>query len=78
MYKRQNEDGAMIKMPFFIITSAISNENVIQDAFGYGAGYYLLKPFETNMIADRVKGCLLYTSEKDIYLRKIIRQNFMA
>lgn len=55
-----NEDGAMIKMPFFIITSAISNENVIQDAFGYGAGYYLLKPFETNMIADRVKGVKSY------------------
>lgn len=60
LMNKVNEDGAMIKMPFFIITSAISNENVIQDAFGYGAGYYLLKPFETNMIADRVKGVKLY------------------
>ena len=33
---------------------------MIQDAFGYGAGYYLLKPFETNMIADRVKGVKSY------------------
>ncbi len=54
------KDGAMIKPPFFIITSAISNEKVIQDAFGYGAGYYLLKPFETDMIADRVKGVRSY------------------
>lgn len=60
LMNKVNEDGAMIKMPFFIITSAISNENVIQDAFGYGAGYYLLKPFETNMIADRVKGVKSY------------------
>lgn len=60
LMNKVNEDGAMIKMPFFIISSAISNENVIQDAFGYGAGYYLLKPFETNMIADRVKGVKSY------------------
>ena len=60
LMNKVNEDGAMIKMPFFIITSAISNENVIQDAFGYGAGYYLLKPFETNMIADRAKGVKSY------------------
>lgn len=60
LMNKVNDDGAMIKMPFFIITSAISNENVIQDAFGYGAGYYLLKPFETNMIADRVKGVKSY------------------
>lgn len=60
LMNKVNEEGAMIKMPFFIITSAISNENVIQDAFGYGAGYYLLKPFETNMIADRVKGVKSY------------------
>lgn len=60
LMNKVNEDGAMIKIPFFIITSAISNENVIQDAFGYGAGYYLLKPFETNMIADRVKGVKSY------------------
>ena len=60
LMNKVNDDGAMIKMPFFIITLAISNENVIQDAFGYGAGYYLLKPFETNMIADRVKGVKSY------------------
>ena len=60
LMNKVNEDGAMITMPLFIITSAISNENVIQDAFGYGAGYYLLKPFETNMIADRVKGVKSY------------------
>lgn len=50
-----HNDGSMIKHPFFIITSAISNESVIQDAFGFGAGYYMLKPFEMDMIVDRVK-----------------------
>ena len=50
-----HNDGTLIKSPFFIITSAISNESVIQDAFGFGAGYYMLKPFEMDMIVDRVK-----------------------
>ena len=55
-----HKDGSIIKSPFFIITSAISNETVIQDAFGYGAGYYMLKPFEMDMIVDRVKSAKSY------------------
>ena len=55
-----HSDGAIIKFPFFIITSAISNETVIQDAFGFGAGYYMLKPFEMDMIIDRVKSVKSY------------------
>ena len=50
-----HKDGTMIRMPFFIITSAISNEAVIQDSFNYGAGYYMLKPFEMDMIEDMQK-----------------------
>lgn len=55
-----HRDGTLIKLPFFIITSAISNETVIQDAFGYGAGYYMLKPFEMDMIVDRIKSAKTY------------------
>ena len=55
-----HKDGTMIRMPFFIITSAISNEAVIQDSFNYGAGYYMLKPFEMDMIVDRVKSAKSY------------------
>lgn len=55
-----HNDGTLIKSPFFIITPAISNESVIQDAFGFGAGYYMLKPFEMDMIVDRVKSAKSY------------------
>ena len=55
-----HNDGSMIKLPFFIIASAISNETVIQDAFGMGAGYYMLKPFEMDMIVDRIKSVSSY------------------
>ena len=55
-----HNDGTLIKSPFFIITSAISNESVIQDALGFGAGYYMHKPFEMDMIVDRVKSVKSY------------------
>ncbi len=58
-----HRDGTLIRHPFFIITSAISNETVIQDAFGYGAGYYMLKPFEMDMIVDRIKSAKNYNKK---------------
>lgn len=74
-------DGAIIKPPFFIITSAISNEAVIQDAFGHGAGYYMLKPFETDMIVDRVKSAKNYNKKtpenKKIVVAGEDRKQFM-
>lgn len=54
LMEKINTDNTIRKMPFFIITSAISNEVVIQDAFNSGAGYYMLKPFEMDMVLDRV------------------------
>ena len=67
-----HKDGTMIRMPFFIITSAISNEAVIQDSFNYGAGYYMLKPFEMDMIVDRVKSAKGINGKKIPENKKII------
>ena len=33
------------KRPDFIVVTAVTQENVMQSAFQYGASYYLLKPF---------------------------------
>ena len=68
-----HKDGTMIRMPFFIITSAISNEAVIQDSFNYGAGYYMLKPFEMDMIVDRVKSKKIIAPLED--MQKFMERN---
>ena len=34
------------KRPEFIVVTAVTQENVMQTAFQYGAAYYVLKPFE--------------------------------
>lgn len=77
-----NKDDTITKMPFFIVTSAISNEAVIQDSFQYGAGYYMLKPFEINMVLDRVYSAKKSFGKKVAENKKIIapyedKQQFM-
>lgn len=43
------------KNPVFIIFSAISKENYISRAMNLGAAYYIIKPFDENVIAERIR-----------------------
>lgn len=40
----------------FIIITAIGQESVAERAFGLGASYYIMKPFDVKMVMDRAKG----------------------
>lgn len=41
--------------PVFIIFSAISHENYISKAMKLGANYYIIKPFDEDVIASRIR-----------------------
>jgi sporulation transcription factor Spo0A len=43
------------KIPSFIIISAIGQEGVMENAFELGADYYIMKPFDNQMVLSRVK-----------------------
>ncbi len=43
------------KRPDFIVVTAVTQENVMQTAFQYGASYYVLKPFEKETILNKVQ-----------------------
>lgn len=43
------------KNPAFIVVSAVAQEMVTETAFELGASYYILKPFEKEMILSRVQ-----------------------
>jgi two-component system response regulator (stage 0 sporulation protein A) len=43
------------KKPAFIVISAVSHEKMTEDAFALGADYYILKPFDNNMIVNRIR-----------------------
>lgn len=50
-----NSDQSMKKRPNFIVISGISQERITEDAFEKGAAYYILKPFNNEVIIQRIK-----------------------
>lgn len=52
---RIKTDHNLKKHPKFIMITAIGQESVTEDAFNKGADYYIMKPFDNNMIIDRIK-----------------------
>lgn len=43
------------KAPSFIVITAIGQEAITENAFMLGASYYIMKPFDNNMVLSRIK-----------------------
>ncbi len=54
MERLQNENYGK-KMPSFIVVSAVGQERITEDAFTLGADYYMLKPFDNQLLLNRIK-----------------------
>ncbi|MDD2981312.1 MAG: sporulation transcription factor Spo0A [Hespellia sp.] len=52
---RVNHDKTLKKHPNFIVVTAIGQENITEDAFNRGANYYIMKPFNNELVLNRVK-----------------------
>ena len=50
-----NGEITLKKKPEFIIISAIGQENITEDAFGLGASYFIMKPFENDVLLNKVR-----------------------
>ena len=48
-------DTTIKKQPAFIMVSAIGQESITEDAFAMGANYYIMKPFDNEVIINRIK-----------------------
>ncbi|MBQ2801002.1 MAG: sporulation transcription factor Spo0A [Lachnospiraceae bacterium] len=48
-------DATIKKQPAFIMISAIGQESITEDAFEMGANYYIMKPFDNEVIINRIK-----------------------
>ena len=53
--EKVHEDTSIQKMPSFIMVSAIGSEEVTEAAFSRGASYYIMKPFDNEMVINRIK-----------------------
>ncbi len=50
-----NSEVNLKKKPEFIVISAIGQENITEDAFALGASYYIMKPFDNEVILNKIK-----------------------
>ena len=50
-----SRDTSLKKHPAFIMISAIGQEKITEDAFRLGADYYIMKPFDNDMVISRIK-----------------------
>ena len=53
--ERVNQDSSMKKHPAFIVISAVGQAQITEDAFTLGACYYIMKPFDNELILNRIK-----------------------
>ena len=50
-----NQSHNAEKRPYFIVVTAVGQERITEDAFNKGANYYVMKPFNNEMLLDRIK-----------------------
>ena len=53
--ERLREDKNIKKTPTFIVISAVGQEGITDDAFSRGANYYIMKPFDNNVLINRIR-----------------------
>ena len=59
-----SQDKNVSKRPYFIVVTAVGQERITGDAFNKGANYYIMKPFNNEMLLNRIKS-----------VRKMFRNN---
>lgn len=50
-----NNDKEIRKQPDFIVVTAVGQERITEDAFKKGVSYYIMKPFNNEVVVNRIK-----------------------
>ena len=69
--EKVRQDKNLKKHPNFIMISAIGQEKITEDAFRRGADYYIMKPFDRDMIVNRIKMVRHHENRKSFHMRRI-------
>ena len=69
--ERVGKDNDLKKQPAFIVVSAVGQEQITEDAFQLGANYYILKPFDNNMLLSRIKRMRNFRDGRKRDIRKV-------
>lgn len=66
-----NHDTQLGKKPEFVVVSAIGQERITEDAFLLGASYYIMKPFDHDMLLNRIQNLKEVRQRKKTEIRKV-------
>ena len=69
--EKLNKDDTITKLPTFIVMSAIGQEAITEDAFRLGANFYIMKPFDHDVLMNRIKFVKGNAGKKFQNVRKI-------
>lgn len=64
--ERVNNDENIRKTPSFVMISAVGHEQITESAFSHGADYYIMKPFNNEMVLNRIKSIRNVRSVSDM------------
>ena len=68
---RVSQDTSIKKHPAFIMISAIGQEKITEDAFARGADYYIMKPFDNDIVLNRIKNVRRPAAGRGAEVRKV-------
>ena len=68
---RVSQDTSIKKHPAFIMISAIGQEKITEDAFARGADYYIMKPFDNDIVLSRIKNVRRLAAGRGAEVRKV-------
>ena len=73
--ERINQDTSLDKRPYFIVITAVGQEKITEDAFNKGANYYVMKPFNNEMLLNRIKSVRKMSRNTERKNEDIITEN---
>lgn len=65
-----NEDKQLKKAPSVIVVTAVGQESITEEAFSKGARYYIMKPFENDMIIEKIKNAAGHKKQRPAELHR--------
>ena len=68
---RVSQDTSIKKHPAFIMISAIGQEKITEDAFARGADYYIMKPFDNDIVLSSIKNVRRPAAGRGAEVRKV-------
>lgn len=71
LLEKVKKDKSIRKCPSFIIISAVGQDRITEDAFNLGADYYIMKPFDNDMIINRIKSTRVLRGMNAVESKKV-------